>query len=151
MKYSIEEIPRQRIAYIRRVGPYGDENSRLMKILKRWAEITGLLNEATVILGVARDDPAITLPGNCRYDACITVSEEYDSMDTGISVASLPGGRYAVFTLIHTAAAMQTAWSEIFGDLTNGGHCVDNTRPIMERYAANMVANHLCELCVPVL
>lgn len=37
MKYTIEEIVPKKIAYLRRTGPYGAENHKLMQELKKWA------------------------------------------------------------------------------------------------------------------
>ena len=61
------------------------------------------------------------------------------------------GGVYAVFLLEHTAEAVQTAWSEYPLVLKEQGYVADKTRPVIERYQKELVDQHLCELCVPIL
>jgi DNA gyrase inhibitor GyrI len=147
--FRMEEMRGTRIAYMRRVGPYGADNKEQMEKLKRWAGSSGLMQENAVILGIARDDPATTPPENCRYDACIVVSEDTEIGDDGVNEAVLPGGRYAVFTVRHTAEDIQRAWSDILPELASHGCSPDMSRPILERYIPGMVKKHLCEICVP--
>jgi DNA gyrase inhibitor GyrI len=150
MTYQIEEMPKSHIAYMRRVGPYGASNYILMKKFKEWAKANGLFTELAVILGISQDNPATTLPENCRYDVCIVVSENFATTDADVNEAELPGGRYAVFTIDHTVKAIQKAWSEIFPQLSAQGQQPDISRPIIERYIPAMIDKHLCEICVPV-
>jgi DNA gyrase inhibitor GyrI len=70
--------------------------------------------------------------------------------DKHICQGNIAGGRYAVFTISHTAEAVQKAWLEIFPELLKQGSQFDETRPILERYIVEMVNNHLCEICVPI-
>ena len=150
MTYQIEEMSKSRIAYMRRVGPYGADNYALMKKFKEWAKANGLFTASAVILGISQDDPAVTPPENCRYDVGIIVPEYFETTDADVDVAGLPGGRYAVFTIEHTAEAIQEAWSEIFVQLSAQGQQPDISRPILERYIPAMVDKRLCEICVPV-
>jgi DNA gyrase inhibitor GyrI len=152
MQFQIEDMPRQKVIYMRHIGPYGAGNKELMENLKCWAKDNGILNESSIILGIARDDPAVTLPANCRYDVCITVAEQYEknSCDKDINITVLPGEKYAVFTIGHTAEDIQKAWMEIMPGLTRKGFHIDISRPILERYAPDMISKHLCEICVPV-
>lgn len=150
MTYQIEEMSKNRIAYMRRVGPYGAGNYALMKKFKEWAKANSLLTESAVILGISQDNPATTTPENCCYDVCIVVSENFATTDADVNVAELPGGKYAVFTIEHTAEAIQKAWGEIFVQLSAQGQQPDVSRPILERYILAMIDKQLCEICVPV-
>jgi DNA gyrase inhibitor GyrI len=150
MTYQIEQMSKSRIAYMRRVGPYGEGNYALMKKFKEWAKANGLFTASAVILGISQDNPAVTPLENCRYDVGIIVSKSFKTTDTDVNVAELPGGKYAVFTIDHTAEAIQKAWGEIFVRLSAQGRQPDVSRPILERYIPAMIDNHLCEICVPV-
>lgn len=150
MTYQIEEMPKSRVAYMRRVGPYGAGNYALMKKFKKWVKANGLFTESAIILGISQDNPEATPPESCRYDVGIVVSEQFITTDTDVNVAELPGGRYAVFTIDHTAEAIQKAWGEIFVQLSAQGQQPDVSRPILERYIPAMIDKHLCEICVPV-
>ncbi|WP_419822310.1 AraC family transcriptional regulator [Anoxybacterium hadale] len=158
---KIETIYPCPIAYIRKTGAYGKGNIRAMEQLKQWARDGGLMNKKTVIFGIPQDNPQTTARENCRYDACIALPEEYPLVTGAIYDKQLPaggnvqygelsGGTYAVFTVSHTAEAVAQAWIDIFSLLSANGYLPDATRPILERYQAELVAQHLCEICVPV-
>lgn len=150
MTYQIEEMTKNHIAYMRRVGPYGAGNYALMKKFKEWAKANSLFTESAIILGISQDNPATTPPESCRYDVCIVVSENFAATDANVNKAELPGGRYAVFTINHTEEAVQKAWGEIFSELQAQGQQPDVSRPMLERYIPAMIDKYLCEICVPV-
>ncbi|MGW8957391.1 AraC family transcriptional regulator [Paenibacillus sp. NPDC055715] len=77
MNMKVETLPKYRIAYVRQIGPYGPANIQAMKKLKKWAEENNLLTESAIILGIPQDNPDTTLPENCRYDACIVISKNF--------------------------------------------------------------------------
>jgi len=49
MNFKIEKIPSYRIAYIRRIGPYGNDNVQIMEKLKNWAKSNNLFNDKTIL------------------------------------------------------------------------------------------------------
>jgi DNA gyrase inhibitor len=151
MDINIEMIPAYKIAYIRQIGPYGPQNVEVMEQLKNWAKENNLINEESIILGIAQDNPEFTEPNACRYDTCLVVSEEFKTDDNNINWGKIIGGRYCVFKINHTALAMQQAWMEIFSQLSKANYEFDAGRPILERYAFKMINKHLCEICVPIL
>lgn len=150
MNLSIEDIPYCRIAYIRQIGPYGQNNVQIMEQLKGWARSEGLLDDHTIILGIAQDNPVLVEARNCRYDTCIVISENYCIHDDYITEGFIPGGKYVVFLISHTAEAVQSAWQDIFHELFTCNYQMDETRPILERYKLELVMNHYCEICVPI-
>ena len=151
MDIVIEEMANYRIAYIERTGPYGISNEQTMEELKKWAKLNNLMNDEAIYFGVSRDNPETTKPENCRYDACIVVSSDYSVADGFVNEGNIGGGKYAVSKIDHTAEAIHKAWIEVFPELTRQGYQLNETRPIIERYAAQMVNTHHCEICVPIL
>lgn len=151
MDINIEMIPAYKITYIRKIGPYGPQNVEVMEQLKSWAKEKNLINEESIILGIAQDNPEFTEPNACRYDTCLVVSEEFEANDKNINLGRIIGGRYCVFKIIHTADAMQKAWKDIFPELSKANYEFDAGRPILERYALKMINKHYCEICVPIL
>lgn len=144
-----ETLKPVRILYMRRTGAYGAENAALMQRWKEWLEGHGLFDEDSVILAIPMDDPTLTKPDQCRYDVSI-IAKEIQAEGEGIFCRELPGGKYVVFLIEHTAQAFKAAWSGYFEELQRNGYHLDNSRPVMERYAKHLVKRHLCELCVPV-
>lgn len=147
MKCKVETFPDYRIAYMRRVGPYGSANIEVMEGLKKWAKDRNLLESAT-LFAVPQDNPETTIPENCRFDACIVLSKDYQ-MDDSIYEGEIPGGKYLVYKIEHTAKDIQKAYSDIFPSLQQNGYQMDN-KPIMEKYVGDMISNPYCEICVPV-
>lgn len=72
-------------------------------------------------------------------------------MNLRINFAKTMGGKYCVFKISHTVDAMQKAWIEIFSELSKRNYELDDRRPILERYAMQMINKHYCEICVPIL
>lgn len=58
---------------MRKIGAYGAENEKLMEYFKQWLTTHDLLNEDSVILGIAQDNPALIKLENCRYDVGLIV------------------------------------------------------------------------------
>lgn len=152
MNMNIQHIPPQDIRYIRRTGPYGEGNFHTMESLKTWAVQQGFPGTDAVIYGIAQDDPRTTPPAECRYDACIVVEQDetVSAAEEGILSGTLPGGRYAVFQLPHTRAAMEGFWRDVWMELARQNCRPDVSRPIMECYRPVLLEQGLCEMCVPV-
>lgn len=155
MILKIEHIAPCPMAYIRHTGPYGPDNKKTMERLKHWAKSRDLMNGHSVILGIAQDNPQVIPPEMCRYDACILLPEGSSGGESvrekDVQVGSLTGGKYGVFTIDHTAEAVKQAWEEAFGQLFEERYSPDSSRPILERYKAELIEQHLCEICIPIL
>jgi len=148
MNYVIEEFGIKRIAYMRRVGPYGPENYQIMQKLKQWATKKDIFSGCT-IYGIAQDGPNIP-PEKCRYDVCLVIDDE-KVLDSEVIDGYLPIGKYAVFTIIHTAEAVQYFWQEVTKIVKeNNLHC-DLSKPILERYQESLVRDGKCEFCIPLI
>ena len=145
---KIDTVPKYRIVYVRQVGPYGLANKQAMEKLKEWALEKNLLTESAIIFGIPQDHPETTLPENCRYDACIVISNDY-RVDGSVCQGELSGGEYVIFKVKHTTEAIEKACTEIFPMIQNSCYQIDN-KPIIERYTGEMIKNHYCEICVPV-
>ena len=150
MEFLIEKINSCRIAYIRKVGPYGINNIETMDELKMWAKANNLLNDNTIIYGIAQDNPQITKSENCRYDTCIVVPKDYIKTDNNLNNGEITGGKYVIFRIEHTSEAIKKTWTEIFPILLKEKLKFDTSRPILERYAVKMVIKQKCEICLPV-
>ncbi|MED4571657.1 AraC family transcriptional regulator [Brevibacillus agri] len=150
MKCKLETFPPYRIAYMRRVGPYGPANVEVMEELKKWARKNQLLDSA-ILFAIPQDNPQTTAPEHCRFDACIVLSEnaQLNAADSAIREGELAGGNYLVFEVKHTAEDIQRAYTEIFPALHSNGYTMDD-KPILEKYTGDLTTNPYCEICVPV-
>lgn len=146
MDLNIEKLPIQPIVYMRRIGAYGPENHKLMEALKEWATRHGLLNDS-VIYGIAYDNEH-TPPEKCRYDVCLVAAD--CPADESVQCGEIPAGQYAVFTIPHTAEAIQKFYGTLIQALQEKGLQFENSKPILERYKKKLVDDGYCEFCVPV-
>ena len=139
---KIETFQGITIAYMRRIGAYGPENRQLMEKLKAFLAQHGLLK--STILGIPLDDPTITPAEQLRYDVGLIVPVH---AVIPLPTRSIDDGTYAVFEVQHTQQGVSSFWQNI-GQLTLS---IDNTKPIIERYSSQKIAEHLCEFCVPII
>ncbi|MGL4574483.1 MAG: AraC family transcriptional regulator [Burkholderiaceae bacterium] len=153
MDVQILTLPAARIAYLRHIGPYGPALGKFwgMQVMP-WLVANGLLGR--VSYGIGHDDPSITEPSKCRYDAGVEVEPDFQPSGKA-SITSLPGGRYAVAQFSGMPGNLSTAWTEIFRDWLPGSGMQTDARPCFERYpakgAVDLKTGRLsCEICVPV-
>lgn len=147
MNVKVETFPTYRVAFMRRVGPYGPANMEVMEKLKTWAKENHLLESAT-LFAIPQDHPETTLPDHCRFDACIVIPTDYP-IDDSVLEGELSGGTYLVYEVKHTAEAIQQAYPAIFQSLPSTGYQMDH-KPIMEKYMGDITSHPYCEICVPV-
>lgn len=140
----IEEFRNIRIAYMRRTGEYGIRNKELMETFKAHLRERNLLSADSTILGIALDDPYSVEKENLRYDVGLIIT---GNENIGMEVREIPDGRYAVFEIPHTAEAVSEFWNNLSSLL--GKLPVDRSKPVVERYNAAKISNHLCEFCIP--
>ena len=148
MDFIIEQLPIQSTVYMRRTGAYGSENYQLMAAMKEWANRNGLL-EDSIIYGIAHDNEN-TPPEQCRYDVCL-LTEADRPVDESVWRGEIPGGKYAVFTIPHTAEAVQGFWSSVIQVLQEKDLQFDTAKPILERYKYRLVEDGKCEFCIPLI
>jgi AraC family transcriptional regulator len=155
MDVSVTTLPDFHVAYMRSVGPYGPSQiPALWGKLFGWAQARGLVTPETASLGISYDDPNVTPPEKCRYDACIVVPPDL-SPDPEIAMKDVPGGRCAVSKYVGTAGEIGKAWNQMLSiwlpssgyemdsracfELYRGEHYLDQAKSILE-----------CDICVPV-
>jgi len=83
--------------------------------------------------GISYDDPSVTPPNKCRYDACFTLSEII-SPTGNIGVKELEGGKFAVFSYQGSYDNWPFVYDYIFDEwLLKSKYNLRNS-PIMEQF-----------------
>ena len=155
MNVQVRQTQPYHVAYMRYVGPYGPHGiPELWMKLRTWIDAHGLASPDTVTLGVAHDDPSITAPAQCQYDACVIVPTDF-AADRAVNVMDVAGGRCAVAQFEGTAHEIQGAWDRVFAAWLPGSGYQPDDRPCYELYRGNpMTASgqgaFRCELYLPV-
>ncbi len=96
MNVTLQTLPARRVAFVRHLGPYatcGAAWDRLCTFLGK----EGMLGGDSLFIGICHDDPAVTPPDRIRYDACVTVDDQFRPSGE-IGVQTIAGGDYAVCT-----------------------------------------------------
>ncbi|NHZ47708.1 AraC family transcriptional regulator [Nitratidesulfovibrio liaohensis] len=138
MNVEVTEKPAYRVAYLRHIGPYAGETiGPVWGRLMAWAGQRGLMRPGVPGFGVSWDNPEVTPPENCRYDACIAIGPEVDALElaeAGISVQTLPGGLYAEYRSMIPCDGFFRAWNDMYTQWlpASGWQCDD--RPGYELY-----------------
>ena len=152
---NVKLIDRQptTVAYLRHVGPYGEPISRFwQETVYPWLVTHGLLDQPRC--GISHDDPGITSPEKCRYDACVEVPPNFVPSGKALKT-TVPGGRYAVLAFKGTVAQVGEAWTALLRDwLPSSGLQLD-ARPSFEYYPKDSTYDpktgvFACEICIPV-
>lgn len=106
-KITREALPDYHVIYERRFGSYEG-------IRKAWAEFLekyrAYITEETQLLERTYDDPAVTAPGNCLYDICMSAEIECPLENTAL----LKGGSCVVYHFKGHAKHIYAAYQTIF-------------------------------------
>ncbi|WP_211923368.1 AraC family transcriptional regulator [Pseudoduganella ginsengisoli] len=153
MQVTIETLPPAHVAYQRKIGPYGPQITQFWSsTVQPWMQSHGLM--AADCYGVAHDDPAITPAGKCRYDACVAVPEGFQP-GAHASLATLPGGRYAVAKFKGRPDTIAAAWMWLMREWLPSSGLQCDERPCFERFSASTAMDAVtgefsCDICIPV-
>ncbi|MBY0186454.1 GyrI-like domain-containing protein [Bacillus aerophilus] len=151
MNYKIELLTNMKMVYMRNIGPYGSkENVEMMKKFKKWINEHQFNDELKKhgIYGVPQDDPARTLPENCRYDLMFMTNRDF-SKDQLVQTGHVEGGKYAVFTVTHTAEKVNLFWRQLPQMIQHNQLNIRHA-PIMERYREDEGEDKVCEFLLPI-
>lgn len=151
MDVVVREMPEYRVAYIRKIGPYGAETcEQAFGELMQWAGPKGHL-QTGVLIGVYWDNPEVTPPEKCRMDAGISIPEG-TRPEAPVDIQTIQGGPYTVCHCEIPTEGFKTAWEEAFAWLVDKGYACDD-QPCYERYHNN-AADHpegkwIVDICIP--
>jgi AraC family transcriptional regulator len=141
------------VAYLRRVGPYGEAIGRFWgEVVYPWMVTNGLLGRPRY--GISHDDPSVVDPAQCRYDACVEASGDFVPIGNALET-TIPGGKYAVVDFKGTSGEIGAVWTALLRDwLPSSGLQLDN-RPCFEHYPADAECDDdggvfACQICMPV-
>ena len=152
---NVQLIDRQpvTVAYLRNVGPYGEPLSLFWReTVYPWLAANRLLDHARY--GISHDDPSITAPQKCRYDACVEVPPQFVISGKALKT-TIPGGKYATLVFKGTAQQIPGVWAALLRNwLPSSGLQLD-ARPAFEHYPRGSTYDARtgvfdCEICIPV-
>jgi AraC family transcriptional regulator len=141
------------VAYLRRTGAYGPLIGKFwMETVAPWMATNNLFGRER--FGISLDDPTVTKPERCRYDACVQ-SPEGEVLAGSPQHKVIAGGKYACLPFEGTSAEIGAAWDALLRDwLPQSGLQLDS-RPFFEHYPIDgrydpKTGRFTCNICVPV-
>jgi len=154
-KITVQDLPDYRIAYFRAIGPYEhDALGKTWEDLGRWAGPRGLMGPDNFSFGVSHDNPEVTPPEKCRYDAGVAIPEDMQP-ESPVTVATLPAGQYAVLKWRGHPGEIGEAFLAVFKWMTENGWQPDH-KACYQRYGSDMEMDPktqvcTCDICCPVM
>lgn len=153
MKITLTERQPVKVACLRYTGPLGEPLGRFWRgTVTPWLADHGLVDCPRY--GVTLDDPRMTPPERCRYDACVELPPGLALPEASETI--IAGGRYAITHFKGTGAQIGTAWRDFVVTAQAGaGHRPDPLRHPFEHYPRGASYDTRtgvfgCELCLPV-
>ena len=110
--------------------------------------------QGRVVYGIGHDNPEVTAPERCRFDACVEVDDDWVAVGEA-HVTVIPGGRYASLAFHGDSQSLGDAWAALLRDwLPASGYQVDG-RPTFERYPSGgsfdpATGRFSCDIVIPV-
>lgn len=153
MKVKLIERQAARVAYMRHVGPYGQPLAEFwQRRMAPWMAANNLLGQPRY--GISHDDPGITAPEQCRYDACVEVPQGFTAM-APVLLATVPGGRYAAYSFNGPAGEIGEAWNALLRDWLPASGLQLDARPCFEYYPVGAgydprTGAFSCDIVIPV-
>lgn len=151
MNVQIKTIPARRVAFMRHIGPYDQVGATWDEFLPVLGK-DGLLGGDSEFIGICHDDPDVTPPEKTRYDACVTVDEDFVPQGE-IGVQTIAGGEYAITTHFGPYDKMGDTWAKLLGQwLPRSGREL-REEPCFEIYLNDPTSTDpedlLTDLCAP--
>jgi len=132
MQVEIKKLKPMRVAFMRHVGPYQEVGKTWEQFLTIMGK-DGYLGGNPMMLGICHDDPEVTPPAKIRYDACLTVDDDFQPSGE-IGVQTVAGGEYAMTTHTGPYSQLGRTYSEFLGQwLPRSGRQLRNS-PCFEVY-----------------
>ncbi len=130
VEMKTENHPQRTIAYVRVVGPYGENYEPAVQKLYLWAGAKGVTGEC---LFIYRDNPDITPADKCRTDIALVVPDDIEP-SSGIEVTTVPAGAYAVLRkTVEEKQQYGQFWNQLIEETLAQGIELDE-RPCFELY-----------------
>jgi AraC family transcriptional regulator len=144
------------VVTVRITGAYSASAAKAWDLMSNWLRTSGAISDVTPRYGLLLDDPRLTAPNDCRYEACIALTEGCAHLPRGFKVKRIPYGPYTrarhvggEVGLAHTLSQIRSEW------MSDNGLVPDPERPMIEIYLDNPssvpIAQQRIDVCLPVM
>ncbi|HHQ4465115.1 GyrI-like domain-containing protein [Aeromonas veronii] len=149
---SVRLMPARRVAYMRRLGPYGKETCEQAHrdLLALFTSDEAMTPAGT--LSLYWDIPDITDETRCRTDVCIELGPEIPA-GRQLTTQIIAAGPYAVCQFIARGDQLVACWETAFRWVVGQGLNCDD-RPCYEQYHAGTdpdQEHYVFDICIPLI
>ncbi|WP_421266643.1 AraC family transcriptional regulator [Aeromonas veronii] len=149
---NVRLMPARRVAYMRRLGPYGKETCEQAHrdLLALFASDEAMTPAGT--LSLYWDIPDITDETRCRTDVCIELGPEIPA-GRQLTTQTIAAGPYAVCQFIARGDQLVACWETAFRWVVGQGLNCDD-RPCYEQYHAGTDPDrdhYVFDICIPLI
>lgn len=114
MKPTFVSLPDQKVIYVSAIGPYNKSAKEAWDAVCAFAGRNHLFGANSQFYGLSYDDPTVTEPDKCRYEACLTVPTEVKP-NGKVGYKVIAGGKFAVFLVKGPHTKLISAYNYIYG------------------------------------
>ena len=153
MKVKVIDRKPVNVTYLRHVGPYGKPLAEFwQRCVYPWMLANDQLGQPRY--GISLDDPMITAPDKCRYDAAVEVRGKI-KVPGDSQTRSIPGGQYAVTAFLGTVDEIGGVWEAMLRQWLPGSGMQLDARPFLEYYSPDATFDSgtgifSCDIAIPV-
>lgn len=117
---AIQEMPESKAATVRRIGMYPESCANGFVELLSWAKQKTIIGPSK-LLALYWDNPDITPIEKCRFDCCLSLSNDIEPSDP-IFIQKVGGGIWAFCRFEAGSDGFRKAWEEAFQWLVESGY-----------------------------
>ena len=144
------------VAAVRVRGPYSASVEQAWDLMTDWLRTSGAMCDVTPRYGLLLDDPRVTTPNDCHYEACIPLPDDIGRLPPGFSVKRTPYGAYAQERHVGGKVGISRTISKIRSEwMSDNGLVSDTDRPMIEIYLDDPsrvpFAQQRIDVCLPVM
>lgn len=157
MKFGFVYLRPLNVVYVRAMGPYALSSKSAWSRMYEWISGNDYTLSVCAGYGLLLDDPRVVPREQCRYEACIELTDSMRAaLPEGFAVRRLPGGAYARHRHRGGAKGLSRVISE-FRDsrVPAQGIVLDPRRPVIEVYFDNPYVvpeeQQRVDICLPVV
>lgn len=132
MDVSIKQFEQMTVAFVRHTGPYRDVGIAWKKLCSD-SQVRKMSGRESLAIGICYDDPDITEEYKIRYDACITVKDDFVA-GRGVAKQKINGGEYAVLVHKGRFEDLLKSYRWIYGEWLPGSGREVEAGPSLEIY-----------------
>jgi AraC family transcriptional regulator len=99
--------------------------------MSNWLRSSGAISEVAPRYGLLLDDPRLTAPNDCRYEACIPLPADLGHLPQGFSVKRIPYGPYTRARHVGGEVGIAHTISQIRSEWMSAQQRIDVCLPVM--------------------